>query len=93
VVLVTVDARGPPVVYLWSVSLQVQCPIALNGPSNHIYQVLRRERPTRIELASSAWKAEVLPLNYGRGTGRSLSLYSQLRGRAVRSGRGRAVLR
>src|ERR1700728_4282867 len=35
-------------------------------------QGLRRERPTRIELASSAWKAEVLPLNYGRESGSSL---------------------
>jgi integrase len=47
-----------------------------------------RERPTRIELASSAWKAEVLPLNYGRGTGRILSPYSRLRERAIRPGRG-----
>ena len=46
------------------------------------------ERPTRIELASSAWKAEVLPLNYGRETVRSLSLYSRRGGRAVRPGRG-----
>ena len=30
------------------------------------------ERPTRIELASSAWKAEVLPLNYGRESASSL---------------------
>ena len=29
-------------------------------------QGVLRERPTRIELASSAWKAEVLPLNYTR---------------------------
>jgi hypothetical protein len=26
----------------------------------------RRERRTRIELASSAWKAEALPLSYRR---------------------------
>jgi hypothetical protein len=40
--------------------------VTCNEAAPRCYQVLRRERPTRIELASSAWKAEVLPLNYGR---------------------------
>ena len=40
-------------------------------PNSHTNAELHRcrERPTRIELASSAWKAEVLPLNYGRESG------------------------
>jgi hypothetical protein len=29
--------------------------------------VIQRERVTRIELALSAWEADVLPLNYTRG--------------------------
>jgi hypothetical protein len=37
--------------------------------SDDVHQALLRERPTGIEPASSAWKAEVLPLNYGRGSG------------------------
>src|ERR1700722_16786442 len=52
-----------------------------------------RERPTRIELASSAWKAEVLPLNYGRESGSSLKLYSRPRGHTVRAGGRGGVLR
>ena len=31
------------------------------------------ERATRIELAFSAWEADVLPLNYARGTGARLA--------------------
>ncbi len=74
-------------VYLWFVSLKGECLAALDDPRNHVYQVLQRERPTGIEPASSAWKAEVLPLNYGRETVGSLNLYSQRSGRAVRPGR------
>ena len=40
------------------------------GVAQSVYQAFR-ERVTRIELAFSAWEADVLPLNYTRG-GRQL---------------------
>ena len=46
------------VVYLWSVALCSPRRITHNDVSVHRHQGLRRERPTRIELASSAWKGE-----------------------------------
>ena len=64
---------GQCVVYLWSVALHDVDLVLLHDTSDHVHQALRRERPTRIELASSAWKAEVLPLNYGRESGDSLT--------------------
>ena len=64
---------GQCVVCLWSVAPHDVDLVTLNdasrprSPGDFV-----RERPTRIELASSAWKAEVLPLNYGRESGDSL---------------------
>ena len=35
---------------------------------HHLYFLNYRKRMTRIELATPAWEAEVLPLNYIRNT-------------------------
>ena len=48
--------RGRSVVYSWSAKLFRLERIAPVEEHTVPHQVVRRERPTRIELASSAWK-------------------------------------
>jgi hypothetical protein len=43
------------------------------GAKSGSYLGLREERVTRIELAFSAWEADVLPLNYTRAVHRRIA--------------------